>query len=54
MTAAVGVAGTVAQLDELAGELTRQAVERELERLAGADRAERARRRRDSTPRAPR
>jgi exopolyphosphatase/guanosine-5'-triphosphate,3'-diphosphate pyrophosphatase len=39
---AVGVAGTVAQLELLAGELSAGAVERELERLAALTTAERA------------
>ncbi len=41
VTAAVGVAGTVAQLHELAGELTLAAVEGELERLAALPLAKR-------------
>ena len=39
---AIGVAGTVAQLQQLAGELTAETVERELERLASLTTAERA------------
>jgi exopolyphosphatase/guanosine-5'-triphosphate,3'-diphosphate pyrophosphatase len=42
VTAAIGVAGTVAQLHVLAGELTREAVEGELARLAAMRAAERA------------
>ncbi len=42
VTAAIGVAGTVAQLHQIAGELTAEAVERELARLARLTVAERA------------
>lgn len=42
VSAAVGVAGTVAQLHELAGALTLEAVEAQLERLASLPLAERA------------
>lgn len=42
VTAAIGVAGTVTQLHELAGDLSAENVERELERLAGMNVAERA------------
>ncbi len=42
LTAAIGVAGTVTQLHELAGELTVETVERELRRLASLPVAERA------------
>ena len=42
VTAAVGVAGTVTQLHVIAGELTRETVERELDRLAAMTSVERA------------
>ena len=43
VTAAIGVAGTVTQLHELLGDLTRVAVEQELDRLASMPLAERRR-----------
>jgi exopolyphosphatase / guanosine-5'-triphosphate,3'-diphosphate pyrophosphatase len=53
VTAAIGVAGTVTQLHEIAGELTLETVEHELERLAALPLAERARVPRMDPARAP-